>query len=931
MQYKQPPYLISQLLLQKHFSKHWEDLQTDNPNYVKHTPPKKSKKSNQKVENKNIKRITPVQLNFEQDFPSLKETNIKHKRVTPIPVQNVPHSNTSTSPSKQFNKKQTKQKTTPTLCLSDVMVIKTKTNKKNSQADKMKQTSESKAKGETSNKLVEILIQDKDKNKLFDRILNKPTTKESDTVKCIDEDTKNNNVGNMEESHSTSKKVKIMESKQKPKHQITLFSKEKSTLINQPEHCESQVNRSPSNITRIIPKRIDTSAGHELSSIHFMTQNCQSKDELYEDYRHKLERLSLRFTNQMNLGPKLPLVTSENKQKMEKLTQRICNKPQPLVYLNAVVEPQRSIVIEILLQKMKEEHPVEQESQEILMTCAQLEQWKEIVRTHHKFPLDFVTQATRFWKQFTLNWKPVTKSKDFLKRMLKDPSVIRDPILSQEITYNNAMDDQYGPIIDLYRRSLGVIHEEKITSYLTQCGISFVSETLCMSLGFDKTPDVLVYPPLYINGQLVNWIESKALFANLQNHCLYEKNQYVPYFERFGPGCVIYWFGHLAGIEPRPSQYIILNELPPRHLLHQPPGDMDPIVFLNKYSGVIRLDMNALLNERGLKDGESGAKKDESGAKNDESRAKNDESGAKNDESGEKNEERRNSKTEKHQMVEVNAKTEDKCGKEITGEKACTETDLKDPFTSPNMQSKGKGPSRELHQAKRKEQFTSLNNRECSSHSIASPVCSVSGGVMVSSTPLKRRSPGNDPTGQSVKKRVSREEDMFSEIRCQNVCSSDTGHDSSVNSSTSTVSVHDIRDHEKSTIDSISVHDGSFRDHENSTIDSISVHDGSFRDHEKSTLDSISVHDSSIKDHELSAIDSDKSTVDCSVFSTCSLCDSSLTERTSCSPSQCVKSPPCFSSHCADRLLSYTSPCPCKHGSLADVSLSKAQTNISDK
>lgn len=171
------------------------------------------------------------------------------------------------------------------------------------------------------------------------------------------------------------------------------------------------VNRSPSNITRIIPKRIDTSAGHELSSIHFMTQNCQSKDELYEDYRHKLERLSLRFTNQMNLGPKLPLVTSENKQKMEKLTQRICNKPQPLVYLNAVVEPQRSIVIEILLQKMKEEHPVEQESQEILMTCAQLEQWKEIVRTHHKFPLDFVTQATRFWKQFTLNWKPVTKPK----------------------------------------------------------------------------------------------------------------------------------------------------------------------------------------------------------------------------------------------------------------------------------------------------------------------------------------------------------------------------------------------------------------------------------------------------------------------------------------------------------------------------------------
>ena len=50
--------------------------------------------------------------------------------------------------------------------------------------------------------------------------------------------------------------------------------------------------------------------------------------------------------------------------------------------------------------------------------------------------------------------------------------------------------------------------------------------------GYDKTPDVLLEIPMLIDGNIVNWIESKALFGSIESHQTYRKHQYKCYVNR---------------------------------------------------------------------------------------------------------------------------------------------------------------------------------------------------------------------------------------------------------------------------------------------------------------------------------------------------------------------------------------------------------------
>ena len=69
--------------------------------------------------------------------------------------------------------------------------------------------------------------------------------------------------------------------------------------------------------------------------------------------------------------------------------------------------------------------------------------------------------------------------------------------------------------------------------------------------GKSKTPDVLLTVPIgfYVNGtwRVVRWIDSKALFCDPVTHKYEVSKQAEGYVHRYGPGCVVYWFGWGGG------------------------------------------------------------------------------------------------------------------------------------------------------------------------------------------------------------------------------------------------------------------------------------------------------------------------------------------------------------------------------------------------
>lgn len=99
--------------------------------------------------------------------------------------------------------------------------------------------------------------------------------------------------------------------------------------------------------------------------------------------------------------------------------------------------------------------------------------------------------------------------------------------------------------------------------HLTKCEIPFYDENHLRSRGYDKTPDFKLEIPVAVNGFIINWIESKAQFGSFEVHRKYKKEQFLSYWNRFGPGLVIYWFGFLDNIiEPDETRYMVMDHYP---------------------------------------------------------------------------------------------------------------------------------------------------------------------------------------------------------------------------------------------------------------------------------------------------------------------------------------------------------------------------------
>lgn len=141
--------------------------------------------------------------------------------------------------------------------------------------------------------------------------------------------------------------------------------------------------------------------------------------------------------------------------------------------------------------------------------------------------------------------------------------------LCNEFIWCVVNDPVNAPNMDAYRHEIGHACEVLLERYLSTNNITFLSEMHLKQDGYPKTPDALLPCPIAIyhndKWQVICWFESKALFGDDEVHEEYVRNQLWPYVNRFGPGAVIYWYGHIKdvrGVEEGQDNIIVLDGLP---------------------------------------------------------------------------------------------------------------------------------------------------------------------------------------------------------------------------------------------------------------------------------------------------------------------------------------------------------------------------------
>ncbi|KAL7522883.1 hypothetical protein ACHAWX_007617 [Stephanocyclus meneghinianus] len=136
--------------------------------------------------------------------------------------------------------------------------------------------------------------------------------------------------------------------------------------------------------------------------------------------------------------------------------------------------------------------------------------------------------------------------------------------LSLEVREAVDSDPMYGPHHDRMRHNIGIDYELLLEQMLHSFKIPFETEEELRARGTARTPDILLSCPVglqvrkpnynqnatYMENsdeyewKMICWIDSKALYGDVDTHTNTVLPQVESYVHRFGPGLVIYWFGH---------------------------------------------------------------------------------------------------------------------------------------------------------------------------------------------------------------------------------------------------------------------------------------------------------------------------------------------------------------------------------------------------
>lgn len=170
----------------------------------------------------------------------------------------------------------------------------------------------------------------------------------------------------------------------------------------------------------------------------------------------------------------------------------------------------------------------------------------------------------------------VSVSKSLISRKMKDTTLIEDRDVAYEVYLSTLHDDQYGPLADVGKHSLGQEYELKLQRIAKNLKLAFRGEEHLRLKGYDKTPDIKLDIPISVDGFIINWIESKALFGDEEGHRGYLKDQYLSYWNRFGTGLVIYWLGFLETLDQMNEKKIIVMSDFPSNITQMDPLCIKP-------------------------------------------------------------------------------------------------------------------------------------------------------------------------------------------------------------------------------------------------------------------------------------------------------------------------------------------------------------------
>lgn len=147
-----------------------------------------------------------------------------------------------------------------------------------------------------------------------------------------------------------------------------------------------------------------------------------------------------------------------------------------------------------------------------------------------------------------------------ISHLMKNTALIEDPKLATEVWRANLKDNNYGFSSECIKSAIGYDYENKVKKALENLGVSYQDEHELRLKGYDKTPDIKLDIPFAYNGHVINWIESKALFGDEDHHKNYLKEQLWSYWNRYGPGMVIYWFGFIDELDDNRDRGIIVSD-----------------------------------------------------------------------------------------------------------------------------------------------------------------------------------------------------------------------------------------------------------------------------------------------------------------------------------------------------------------------------------